>query len=24
MLTAPQDQTAYTGMDAFYHALEAY
>ncbi|MGQ9477301.1 MAG: iron-containing alcohol dehydrogenase [Candidatus Bipolaricaulia bacterium] len=24
MLTVPQDQTAYTGMDAFYHALEAY
>jgi alcohol dehydrogenase len=24
MLTVPQDQTAYTGMDAFYHALESY
>ncbi len=24
MLTVPQDQTVYTGMDAFYHALESY
>jgi len=24
MLTVPKDQTAYTGMDAFYHALESY
>ncbi|MFQ6033935.1 MAG: iron-containing alcohol dehydrogenase, partial [Candidatus Bipolaricaulia bacterium] len=24
MLTVPRDQTAYTGMDAFYHALESY
>jgi alcohol dehydrogenase len=24
MLTLPKDQTAYTGIDAFYHALESY